>query len=287
MKIRLIISAILFLGNASVTHLLWGVLVISTLPVCFLILSYFCTSLLIFNIRSPHLRALTYTLNVAVFLLGIAYAIYYRNPLGFYTSFTATVLFAKNFIAGPDRKDKTIAKVANTLVLSALSAALVITGIAFTAALRNPLENGAGVQWNEAAERKFYEVASGSTDEEKVQSAYTFITENFIYDNNYDCFYQHFDVDKTLRRKTGVCYDFACLFAAICRSQGIPCYVIDGYRRTDPLAQHAWNRVYYNGSWWDLDVTNDANPNNKTPYGFHKLDSYDSLSADYVITRIY
>ncbi|MFR5864685.1 MAG: hypothetical protein ACLUFV_05710 [Acutalibacteraceae bacterium] len=181
MKIRLIISAVLFLGNAYVTHLLWDVWAITTLPVCFLILSYLCTLLFMFNIRNSLLRTITYTLNVAVFLLGIAYAIYYRNPLGFYTSFTATVLFAKNFIAGPDRKDKTIAKVANILVLSALSAALVITGIAFIAALRNPFENGAGVQWNEAAERKFYEVASGSTDEEKVQSAYTFITENFTY----------------------------------------------------------------------------------------------------------
>ena len=101
--------------------------------------------------------------------------------------------------------------------------------------------------------------------------------------------YQHFDVARTLRTKKGVCYDYANLFAVFCRSQNIQCYVVDGYLRQDRSAQHTWNRVFYNGTWWNLDVTNDAMcyRNGKTPYGFHELESSVQEDPDYVITRIY
>jgi len=133
------------------------------------------------------------------------------------------------------------------------------------------------------------EICAGcETDEEKVQAIYQWIIHNFDYDYDYNVFIQYFNVRRTLHTRKGVCYDFSNLFAALCRSQNIPCYVVDGISY-ETGAQHTWNRVYYNGSWWDLDVTNDttANQSNEKPYGFHKLESYASLDTEYRIIKIH
>ena len=37
------------------------------------------------------------------------------------------------------------------------------------------------------------------------------------------------DTAATLKGTTGICYDFSSLFAAMCRSQGIPCALTKGY----------------------------------------------------------
>ena len=132
----------------------------------------------------------------------------------------------------------------------------------------------------------FYdEITLGDTDEKKVMSAYTWMTENITYDYDYDCLYQYSDTGKTQRTKTGVCYDISCLFAAICRSQGIPCYVVDGYARTNRSIQHTWNRVCIDGTWYNVDVTHDIN--NINSYGFHPVDDYNSADENFVIVRIY
>ena len=62
-------------------------------------------------------------------------------------------------------------------------------------------------------------------------------------------------IGQNFGNKKGICYDYANLFAAFCRTQNITCYVIDGYKRTDPNAKHTWNRLYFNESWWNVDLT--------------------------------
>ena len=74
---------------------------------------------------------------------------------------------------------------------------------------------------------------------------------NFEYDYKCEPFIKYFNVRKTLTTKKGICYDFSHLFAAICRSQNIPCYVLDGTKLDDANYHHTWNRVYFNDSWWD------------------------------------
>ena len=93
---------------------------------------------------------------------------------------------------------------------------------------------------------------------------------------------------KTLHTRKGVCYDFSNLFAALCRSQNVPCYVVDGISY-ETSAQHTWNRVYYNGTWWDADVTNDitANQNKEKSYGFCEPESSCSPDVEYEIIKIY
>ncbi len=106
--------------NSYVTYQYRDFLTVSKLPICFLMLSYLCISLLLFNMKSRPLRAVTYTLNILVLLLAITYAIYCRRPLGFYIVFVSSVLFAKNIIAGPNSKDRPLTKIVNTVLLSVL-----------------------------------------------------------------------------------------------------------------------------------------------------------------------
>lgn len=285
MKIRLIGFILLTALNGYVTYQIRDAACISTLPLCFLALSYLCGELFLINIKEKTQRILTHTFTVAIFVIGIIYALYFRRPLGFYTAFSSAVLFSKNFIFGPERKDKHVTKIVNAVLLVITAATLTVTTVVFSLAIRNPLANGAGILWTSQDENYFEEIATGTTDEEKVKLAYTWMTENFAYDYNYNCLYQYSNITKTLQTKTGVCYDISCFFAAICRSQDIPCYIVDGYCRTDRSVQHTWDRVYIDGIWYDVDVTNDLS--DVTPYGFHLIADYNSEDKDYVIMRIY
>ena len=152
------------------------------------------------------------------------------------------------------------------------------------------LGNGTATRWNEEVENLAETISADcNTDKERIDSFYYWLIDNIEYDYGYNEFFQYFDAEKTLNTRKGLCYDYANLFAAFCRSQGIPCYVVDGYNRYDSLDRHTWNRVYYEGSWWNLDVTSDAisSRQGKTLYGFHPICSYDAEDEDYVITRIY
>lgn len=119
----------------------------------------------------------------------------------------------------------------------------------------------------------------------KAKVTYAWILNNITYDYNCNPFYQYSDLDKTLQTKKGICYDIANLFTAICRSQNIPCYSIDGYLKTDYEYKHTWNRVYIGGAWYNVDITADLT--NSTPYGFYKISSHDSPEEAFIITRIY
>lgn len=64
------------------------------------------------------------------------------------------------------------------------------------------------------------------------------------------------DVEKTLRSREGICYDFAALYAAMCRSVGIPCKLVKGNSKVVG-GYHAWNSVYDEETctWKDVDPT--------------------------------
>ena len=49
-----------------------------------------------------------------------------------------------------------------------------------------------------------------------------------------------------------MCYDFSSLFAAMCRSEGIPCALTKGDAGS---SYHAWNKVNLNGKWYQIDLT--------------------------------
>ena len=169
-------------------------------------------------------------------------------------------------------------------------ASLLLSAYINLAVLRDGTGNGSSARWGKQVQEMADDMcAKAETDKEKVMIFYHWIIENIEYDYEYDVAYQYFDASRTLQTKKGVCFDYANLFAVFCRSQNIKCYVVDGYSREDRSAQHTWNRVYYDGAWWNLDVTNDSISfwNGSTPYGFHKLESYNQDDEEYVITRVY
>ena len=285
MKVRLFGFAVLTAINIYVAYFLWDTLLISTLPVCLILLSVFCSGLFLINVKSKSQRTITYFLAVIIFAIGLFFAIYYRRPLGFLAVFSSTTVICKNFICGPNLKDKLLTKIIGAILLLCTLVTIVFTGLTFSYTSK-ALVNGTGVLWDVDQEKQFDEICSdASTDEEKAKVAYTWILNNITYD--YDCnpFYQYFDIDKTLQMKKGICYDIANLFTAICRSQNIPCYSIDGYLKTDYEYKHTWNRVCINGTWYNVDITADLT--NSVPYGFYKINSYASFEEWFNITRIY
>ena len=99
-----------------------------------------------------------------------------------------------------------------------------------------------------------------TTDREKVEAVYKYILENISYDRNkiksISTDYVP-DVEDIITSKTGICYDYAALFACILRSQNIHTKLVKGYKN-DMSAYHAWNEVLLDGTWVLIDTTYDA-----------------------------
>lgn len=95
--------------------------------------------------------------------------------------------------------------------------------------------------------------------DDKVLAIHNYIASNFSYDNDFADAVNRGeiknyvpDTTEILTTKAGVCYDFSALFAAMCRSQDIPCAVQKGYYYG---AYHAWNNVYVDDRWVSVDLT--------------------------------
>ena len=98
------------------------------------------------------------------------------------------------------------------------------------------------------------------SDKQKALAIYNYIAANFTYDTGFAdavragriTVYTP-DTASILSNKKGVCYDFSALFAAMCRSQGIPAKLCKGYS-TRVGGYHAWNAVYLaeDDAWYTL-----------------------------------
>lgn len=99
-------------------------------------------------------------------------------------------------------------------------------------------------------------------DWEKVASIYSYIVENIDYDfdkiNYIDNSYVP-EIDETLAKKTGICYDYSALFAGMLRSVDIPTKLVKGYKENLD-EYHAWNEVYLEekDKWIIIDTTYDS-----------------------------
>ena len=100
---------------------------------------------------------------------------------------------------------------------------------------------------------------NAKTDEEKVVAIYNYMADRYSYDYKLANEITSGKITKyipdtaaTLNGTTGMCYDFSSLFAAMCRSEGIPCALTKGYAGS---SYHAWNKVNLNGSWYQIDLT--------------------------------
>ena len=97
------------------------------------------------------------------------------------------------------------------------------------------------------------------TDMDKVTAIYNYIAGHYTYDTKLASDITSGKVSKyipdtaaTLNSNKGICYDLASLFAAMCRSQDIPCTLTKGYAGS---SYHAWNKVNISGNWYQIDMT--------------------------------
>ena len=289
-------SGLIFFAALTVYNLLLGVylkdfLVLSPMLVTFYLLSALPTLFFVIKIRSAPMRAIVYIVLFFVLLLSTLSFVLCRRLLPIITMIiTAAEMMYLAIFDDSSGKDKPLTKI-YVLAVSALIVATLLASYNFVSKAKTPyLLNGGNTLWDTQTEELADEICAGrDTDTQKVQAIYNWMIANLEYDYDYHVVFQYFNVRKTLRTKQGVCFDFSHLFAALCRSQNIPCYAIDGISYKDSTVQHTWNRVYYDGTWWNMDVTHDitGTAEGKKLYGFRKLDDAFGPDEDFFIIKIY
>ena len=290
-KAGLILFAILAIYNLLLGVYLKNFLVLSPMLVTFYLLSALPPLLFVIRIRSAPMRAIVYIVLFFVLLMSTLSFVLCRRLLPIITMITtAAEMMYLAIFDNSSGKDKPLTKI-YVLAVSALIAVTLFVSYNFVSKPETPyLLNGGTTLWDTQTEELADEICAGcDTDVEKVQAIYSWMIANLEYDYNYNAIFQYFDVRKTLRTKQGVCFDFSHLFAALCRSQNIPCYAVDGISYKDNSVQHTWNRVYYGGIWWNMDITHDitGTAEGKKLYGFRKLDDAFGPDEDFYITNIY
>ena len=290
-KSGLIFFAILVVYNLLLGAYLKDFLMLSPMLLTFYLLSAVPPLLFVIRVRSAPMLAIVYIILFVVLLMNTLSFVLCRRLLPMMTLITtaAEIMYLAIF-DNSSGKDKPLTKIC-VLAVSALIAVTLFVSYYFVSKPETPdLLNGGTTLWDTQTEELADEICTGcDTDAEKVQAIYNWMVANLEYDYNYNALFQYFDVRKTLRTKHGVCFDFSHLFAAFCRSQNIPCYAVDGISYKDSTVQHTWNRVYYDGFWWNMDVTHDitGTAEGKDLYGFRKLGGAFAPDEDFFITKIY
>ena len=114
---------------------------------------------------------------------------------------------------------------------------------------------------NFSKDSKAVKIAAGLTDKytddiDKVTAIYDFVISSLVYDtdkanaaakgqlNGYLP-----SIDTIVASGKGICFDYAAVFAAMLRSQGIPAKLVTGYVKPGN-AYHAWNEFYIKDKGW-------------------------------------
>lgn len=288
---RIIFFAIALTYNLILGFFLRDFLVLSPSLQVFYLLSTLPTLFLAVEIKTKAMRAAVYILLILIACMNFTYAVYCRRVFPFILIISiAIVLTYFTVFADSTQKDNLLTKI-HVLIVSVLTIVLLFSAYVFVYKQENvSLTNGQATLWDTNTIKLSDEIcANCDSDEKKVRAIYNWMIHNLEYDYEYNPAIQYFNVHKTLRTHKGVCYDFSHLFAALCRSQNIPCCVVDGDKRNNAQYHHTWNRVYFNGSWWNMDVTFDIVQTNtqENLYGFRKIKNAYSLEEYYYITKIY
>lgn len=290
------ITRLIFFTIALTYNLLFGLylkdfLVLSPILQVLYLLSVLPTLFLMVKINSKTMRAVVYILLMLIACMNIAYAIYCRRVFPILAIISLGVVFMY-FVAfaNATRKDKLLTKI-YVLIVSALIVALLFLAYIFVYKQADlSLTNGQATLWDTDTVKLANEIcADCDTDEEKVKAIYSWMIHNFEYDYECESIIQYFNVKKTIKTQRGICYDFSHLFAALCRSQNICCYVVDGDKRDNFQYHHTWNRVYFHSSWWNMDITFDIVQTKKHEqlYRFRKIGNPYIQDKEYQITKIY
>ncbi|MHB8842453.1 MAG: transglutaminase-like domain-containing protein [Candidatus Aquicultor sp.] len=94
----------------------------------------------------------------------------------------------------------------------------------------------------------------GADEMETLNKTYRYVTKNMIYDMQKvnSTHWEALGAAKAAQAKKGVCVEFADLFVALCRANGIPTRSIGGIttERTDATKGHAWVEAYTKKYGW-------------------------------------
>jgi len=123
-----------------------------------------------------------------------------------------------------------------------------------------------------------------TTELEKIEVCYQYMVKQFKYDyaklKNLE--YDYIPViDDVVKKKLGICYDYAAVLSSMLRSLDIKSKLIMGYS-TNVKEYHAWNEIFINGKWVTVDTTYDSQMENlKIKYEFEKPKSDYSTVYEY------
>lgn len=122
-----------------------------------------------------------------------------------------------------------------------------------------------GVKSNSSIDNKANEIAKRvNTDREKAKAIYTWVGSNIKYDDNKavkvmsaQTGYESGAIS-AFRDKSGICFDYACLYTAMTRAINLKSRIIIGEAfNGSEFVSHAWNQVYLKdeGIWVNVDST--------------------------------
>ncbi len=109
------------------------------------------------------------------------------------------------------------------------------------------------------------------SDYSKVSAAYVWVTNNLRYDTDSANIINlgtdpGAKVTAALRRRKGVCENYAAIFNDICLKSGLQSFVVDGYTKqggTVDKTGHAWCAIFIDSTWKLCDPTWDVGGNTK------------------------
>ena len=123
-----------------------------------------------------------------------------------------------------------------------------------------------------------YIQANFTTDRQKLHAIYSWVTANIRYstDSMYNINWgpdPEIKVSAALRRKKGVCENFAAVFTDIALKCNIPSFVVSGFT-TASKASHSWSAAYIDSTWFLCDPTWDIGYGNDTKYFLIQPDEF-------------
>ena len=102
-----------------------------------------------------------------------------------------------------------------------------------------------------------------TTDKEKVRAIYTWVARNIRYDtdsaNNINMGPDpDAKITAALRRRRGVCENYAAIFNDICAKAGLTTFIVDGYTKQNGFVDktgHSWCAIFIDNNWLLCDPT--------------------------------
>lgn len=105
-------------------------------------------------------------------------------------------------------------------------------------------------------------VGGKKSDMEKAKAIYTWIGTNIEYDYNKadrilnNDFSEKSGAIYAFEQKTGICFDYSCLYVAMARATGLEVRLVTGEGFNGmSWVSHAWNEVKVDGKWVNVDTT--------------------------------